>query len=68
MKIWIVSYYDTVHNGQITVTAFYNYEAARKNYEYELGKHRVVSIDEVPIYSRFYIVDRVAHSERGDAK
>lgn len=55
--MWIVSYFDDIHNGRITVTAFDNYDAAYKMYEYERewGKHYTVSIDEVEINSKYEI-------------
>lgn len=55
--MWIVSYFDIIHNGRITVTAFDNYEAAYKMYELECrsGRHYTVSIDEVPVYSNYCV-------------
>lgn len=53
--MWIVSYFDDIYNGRITVTAFDNYDAAYKMYEYEYGKHYTVSIDNVTVYSEYKI-------------
>lgn len=55
--MWIVSYFDNIHNGYITVTAFDNYESAYKMYgfECEFGNHYTVSIDEVPVYSSYFV-------------
>ena len=53
MGEWIVSYFDDVYNGQITVTAFDNYDAAYEMYKYELGRHYAVSIDKVQVYSKY---------------
>ena len=53
--MWIVSYFDDIHNGRITVTAFDNYDAAYAMYEHEYGKHYTVSIDEVTVYSEYRI-------------
>lgn len=53
--MWVVSYYDNVYTGRITVTAFDNYEAAYKMFEYESGKHYTVSLDEVPVYSSYCV-------------
>ena len=55
--MWVVSYFDNIHNGCITVTAFDNYEAAYKMYEFECesSNHYTVSIDEVPVYSSYCV-------------
>lgn len=54
--MWIVSYFDDIYTGRITVTAFDNYDAAYKMYEYEYGKHYTVSIDEVTVYSSYNLL------------
>jgi len=55
--MWVVSYFDNIHNGCITVTVFDNYEAAYKMYKHECesGKHYTVSLDEAPVYTSYRI-------------
>ena len=50
-SIWIVTYYDM--GDDPVVTAFDNKLAAIKCYEFFLGEHDKVNIDEVPIYKSF---------------
>ena len=56
-RMWVVSYFDNIHNGCITVTVFDNYEAAYKMYKHECesGRHYTVSLDEAPVYSSYCI-------------
>ena len=57
-KIWVVIYYDIAHGEQEpTVTCFNNKENAVKYYEYILGVHDVVSIDECEVYTEFKVWD-----------
>ena len=55
--MWVVSYLDNIHNGCIKVTAYDNYEAAYKMYDFECrsDKHYTVSLDEVPVYSSYCV-------------
>lgn len=55
-KIWVVTYYD-IGEREPTVTCFNNKENAMKYYEYILGEHDVVSIDECEVYSEFKVWD-----------
>ena len=55
-KIWVVTYYD-IGEPEPTVTCFNNKENAMKYYEYILGEHDVVSIDECEVYSEFKVWD-----------
>lgn len=55
-NIWVVSYYDMGEDPVVTV--FENKLAALRCYEYFLGEHDRVNIDEAPIYQSF-IVGRV---------
>lgn len=55
-KIWVVTYYDVMYGKQQpTVTCFNNKENAIKYYDYILGEHYVVSIDECEVYTEFRI-------------
>ena len=55
-KIWVVTYYDIAYGErQRTVTCFNNKENAMKYYEYILGRHDVISIDECEVYTEFKI-------------
>ena len=53
-KIWVVTYYN-IGEKEPTVTCFNNKESAVKYYEYILGEHDVVSIDECEVYSEFKV-------------
>ena len=53
-KIWVVTYYN-IGEKEPTVTCFNNKENAMKYYEYILGEHDVVSIDECEVYSEFKV-------------
>ena len=53
-KIWVVTYYN-IGETEPTVTCFNNKENATKYYEYILGGHDVVSIDECEVYSEFKV-------------
>lgn len=55
-KIWVVTYYN-IGEKEPTVTCFNNKENAVKYYEYILGEHDVVSIDECEVYSEFKVWD-----------
>lgn len=57
-KIWVVTYYD-IANGEPepVVTCFNNKVNAMKYYEYILGEHDVVSIDECEVYTEFKVWD-----------
>lgn len=55
-KIWVVTYYN-IGEKEPTVTCFNNKENAMKYYEYILGEHDVVSIDECEVYSEFKVWD-----------
>ena len=55
-KIWVVTYYNR-GEPEPTVTCFNNKENAMKYYEYILGEHDVVSIDECEVYSEFKVWD-----------
>lgn len=55
-KIWVVTYYD-IGEKEPVVTCFNNKESAVKYYEYILGGHDVVSIDECEVYSEFKVWD-----------
>ena len=55
-KIWVVTYYN-IGEKEPTVTCFNNKENAAKYYEYILGEHDVVSIDECEVYSEFKVWD-----------
>ena len=55
-KIWVVTYYD-IGEPEPTVTCFNNKENAMKYYEYILGEHDVVSIDECEVYTEFKVWD-----------
>ena len=49
-KIWVVTYYNIAYGEtEPTVTCFNNKENATKYYEYILGEHDVVSIDECEV-------------------
>lgn len=52
-SVWIVTYYDM--GAAPVVTAFNNSNAAYDCYEYFLGEHDKVNIDEVPIYKDFIV-------------
>ena len=55
-KIWVVTYYDIAYDErEPTVTCFNNQENAMKYYEYILGVHDVISINECEIYNEFRI-------------
>ena len=57
-KIWVVTYYNVAYGEQEpTVTCFNNKENATKYYEYILGEHDVVSIDECEVYTEFKVWD-----------
>lgn len=57
-KIWVVTYYDVAYGErQPTVTCFNNRESAMKYYEYILGRHDVISIDECEVYTGFKVWD-----------
>ena len=53
-KIWVVTYYN-IGETEPTVTCFNNKENATKYYEYILGEHDVVSIDECEVYTEFEV-------------
>ena len=53
-KIWVVTYYN-IGEKEPTVTCFNNKENAVKYYEYILGVHDVVSIDECEVYTKFKV-------------
>ena len=55
-KIWVVTYYNTGEK-EPTVTCFNNKENAMKYFEYILGEHDVVSIDECEVYTEFKVWD-----------
>ena len=55
-KIWVVTYYN-IGEKEPTVTCFNNKENAMKYYEYILGEHDVVSIDECEVYTEFKMWD-----------
>lgn len=55
-KIWVVTYYD-IGETEPPVTCFNNKESAMKYYEYILGGHDVVSIDECEVYTEFKVWD-----------
>ena len=55
-KIWVVTYYD-IGEPEPVVTCFNNKENAMKYYEYILGVHDVVSIDECEVYTEFKVWD-----------
>ena len=55
-KIWVVTYYDIAQGEtEPTVTCFNNKEIVVKYYEYILGGHDVVSIDECEVYTEFKV-------------
>lgn len=61
-KIWVVTYYDipsyhymVYSDREPTVTCFNNKENAMKYYEYILGEHDVVDIDECEVYTEFKV-------------
>lgn len=55
-KIWVVTYYDIAYSKQQpTVTCFNNKENAMKYYEYILGEHDVVNIDECEVCTGFKV-------------
>lgn len=55
-KVWVVTYYDIVYGErQPTVTCFNNQENAMKYYDYILGEHDVVDIDECEVYTKFRV-------------
>ena len=57
-KIWIVTYYNIAYDEkEPTVTCFNNKENAMKYYEYILGEHDIVSIDECEVYTEFQVLD-----------
>lgn len=57
-KIWVVTYYNIAYGEkEPTVTCFNNKENAMKYYEYILGEHDVVSIDECEVYTEFKVWD-----------
>ena len=57
-KIWVVTYYDVAYGRQQpTVTCFNNKENAIKYYDYILGEHYVVSIDECEVYTEFKVLN-----------
>lgn len=56
-KVWVVTYqdrYDDIVHDAI-ITCFDNEESARKCYNYFLGKHDYVDIDECNIYTNFKV-------------
>ena len=53
-KIWVVTYYN-IGEQEPVVTCFNNKENAMKYYEYILGVHDVVSIDECEVYTDFEV-------------
>ena len=55
-KIWVVTYYN-IGEKEPTVTCFNNKENAMKYFEYILGEHDVVSIDECEVYTEFKVWD-----------
>ena len=55
-KIWVVTYYN-IGEKEPTVTCFNNKENATKYYEYILGEHDVVCIDECEVYNEFKVWD-----------
>ena len=55
-KIWVVTYYN-IGEPEPVVTCFNNKENAVKYYEYILGEHDVVSIDECEVYTEFKVWD-----------
>ena len=55
-KIWVVTYYN-IGEKEPVVTCFNNKESAVKYYEYILGGHDVVSIDECEVYTEFKVWD-----------
>ena len=55
-KIWVVTYYN-IGEPEPVVTCFNNKENAMKYYEYILGVHDVVSIDECEVYTEFKVWD-----------
>ena len=55
-KIWVVTYYN-IGEPEPTVTCFNNKENAMKYYEYILGEHDIVSIDECEVYTEFKVWD-----------
>ena len=55
-KIWVATYYD-IGEPEPTVTCFNNKENAMKYYEYILGGHDIVSIDECEVYTEFKVWD-----------
>ena len=57
-KIWVVTYYNIPYDEkEPVVTCFNNKENATKYYEYILGGHDVVSIDECEVYTEFKVWD-----------
>ena len=51
-KIWVATYYNIAYGEkEPTVTCFNNKENAMKYYEYILGEHDIVSIDECEVYT-----------------
>ena len=57
-KIWVVTYYKIAYGEpEPVVTCFNNKENAMKYYEYILGGHDIVSIDECEVYSEFKVWD-----------
>lgn len=57
-KVWVVTYCDIVYGErQPIVTCFNNEENAMKYYDYILGEHYVVDIDECEVYTEFKVWD-----------
>ena len=57
-KIWVVTYYSIAYGKtEPTVTCFNNKENATKYYEYMVGGHDIVSIDECEVYTEFKVWD-----------
>ena len=55
-KIWVVTYYDIAYGErEPTLTCFNNRENAMKYYEYILGGHDVISIDECEVFTEFKV-------------
>lgn len=51
--LWVVSYYDIGDDPVVTI--FSDKEAAFKCYEYFLGEHDKVNVDEVNVHKSFTI-------------
>ena len=55
-KTQVVTYYN-IGETEPVVTCFNNKENATKYYEYILGGHDIVSIDECEVYTKFEVYE-----------